>query len=62
MIRVLCMAVGCVFALAGCFDIEQRIELNEDMSGTATITMAIDMEPMAYVGAMMERAMSGQEG
>jgi hypothetical protein len=25
MIRVLCMAVGCVFALAGCFDIEQRI-------------------------------------
>ncbi len=62
MIRALCIAVGCVFALTGCFDIEQRIELNEDMSGTATISMAIDMEPMAYVGAMMERMMAGQEG
>ncbi len=62
MIRVLGIAVGCAFALTGCFDIEQRIELNEDMSGTATIAMAIDMEPMASVGAMMERMMAGQEG
>ena len=62
MIRALCIAMGCVFPLTGCFDIEQRIELNEDMSGTATIAMAIDMEPMAYVGALMERVMAGREG
>jgi hypothetical protein len=38
----------------GCFDIEQSIDLNKDMSGTAKVRMGVDFEPMvnimAYVG------------
>jgi len=49
----------CAFS---CFDIEQSIVLNKDMSGKAGFRMAIDFEPMILIMAQMEREMSGKKG
>ncbi len=58
----LLLATGCVLLLTGCFDIEVGVKLERDLSGTATMDMTIDMEPMAYVMAAMEKSFSGEEG
>jgi len=62
MMKRLLLATGCVLLLTGCFDIELGVKLERDLSGTAMMNMAIDMEPMAYVMAAMEKAFSGEEG
>jgi len=46
----------------GCFDVEQSLTLERNLSGRAGFTMKIDMEPMAYFMAAMERSFSGKEG
>ncbi|HVR95901.1 MAG TPA: hypothetical protein VMW27_04755 [Thermoanaerobaculia bacterium] len=48
--------------LAGCFDVEQAMTLNKDLSGTATFDMKMDMAPMALIGLYMQRSMEGKEG
>jgi hypothetical protein len=48
--------------LAGCFDVEQTLTLNKDMSGKAGFAMKFDMEPMAVFMAGMKRQMEGKEG
>ncbi|HWM91722.1 MAG TPA: hypothetical protein VN493_13220 [Thermoanaerobaculia bacterium] len=48
--------------LAGCFDIEQTLTLEKDMSGKAGYSMKLDMEPMVGFMARMKRSMEGKEG
>ena len=45
--------------LPACTQIEYTIALEEDLSGTATLDMAIDMEQMAYILASMTKAFTG---
>ena len=47
---------------SGCYDIEQLIKLNPDLSGEASMRIAVDMEGMIKVMAAMERKFSGKEG
>lgn len=53
--------VGCLL-LTGCFDVEQTLVLQKDLSGKAGFTMKVDMEPMVYMMVMMQRGMEGKEG
>lgn len=52
----------CALVLAGCFDIEQTLTLEKNMSGKAGYTMKFDMEPMVAFMAGMKRQMEGKEG
>ncbi|MEA2558991.1 MAG: hypothetical protein QOH06_495 [Acidobacteriota bacterium] len=48
--------------LAGCFDIEQTLTLEKNMSGKAGYAMKFDMKPMVAFMAGMKRQMEGKEG
>jgi hypothetical protein len=48
--------------VSGCFDIEQTLTLEKNLSGKAGFTMKVDMEPMIGFVAQMKRAMEGKEG
>src|SRR6188508_3317321 len=48
--------------LTGCFDIEQTLTLERNMSGKAGFSMKINMEPMADFMLMMQRSMEGKTG
>ena len=52
----------CALVLAGCFDIEQTLTLEKNMSGKAGYAMKFDMEPMVAFMAGMKRQMEGKEG
>jgi hypothetical protein len=52
---------GCLL-LAGCFDVEQSLVLQKDLSGKAGFTMKVDMQPMVLMMLMMQRSMEGKEG
>lgn len=49
-------------SLTGCFDVEQTLTLDKDLSGKAGFTMKVNMEPMAFFMAKLQHQMSGQEG
>jgi hypothetical protein len=57
-ITILCAVALC----SGCFDIQQSLTINRDLSGTAGFNMKIDLEPMVFFMAKMEREMSGKTG
>jgi hypothetical protein len=48
--------------LAGCFEIEQSIEIKKDLSGTADFHLGVDLEPMVIVMAQVGREMEGKSG
>ena len=52
----------CALALAGCFDVEQTLTLEKNMSGKAGYSMKFDMKPMVAFMAGMKRQMEGKEG
>ena len=52
----------CVVPLSACFDVEQAIKLQKDMSGEVALSMTIDMEPMVMFMLKMQREMSDQKG
>jgi hypothetical protein len=56
------LLLGASMVLTGCFDVEQSLVLQKDMSGKAGFTMTVDMEPMVYFMAQMQHSMSGKEG
>ena len=56
------LSVCLLLLLPGCFDIEANLVLEKDLSGTAGFSLTMDMEPMVYVMASMERAFTGEEG
>ena len=51
-----------LFLLAGCFEIEQSINLEKDLSGTADFHLGVDLEPMVVVMAQFAREMEGKTG
>ena len=60
-VGVLLGLVGCLL-LSGCFDVEQSLVLNKDLSGTAGFRMAVSFEPMIVTMLRMQRQMAGKEG
>lgn len=48
--------------LTGCFDIEQTLTLEKNMSGKAGYAMKVNMEPMVGFMTRMKRSMEGKEG
>ena len=56
------LAAGLALPLAGCFEIEQKVELKKDLSGTAAFQMKVDFEPMIPMMAQMQKSMTGGEG
>lgn len=50
------------FLVTGCFDIEQTLALERNMSGKAGFTMKVDMEPMVAFMASMKKSMEGKTG
>ena len=60
-VGVLLGLVGCLL-LSGCFDVEQSLVLNKDLSGTAGFRMAVNFEPMVLMMMRMQRQMAGKEG
>jgi hypothetical protein len=57
-------SAGCAAALllAGCFDVEQSLSLQRDLSGKAGFSMAVDLEPMVVIMAGMQHSMAGKTG
>lgn len=55
------VAVSLVF-LTACFDVEQALKLQKDLSGEVGFTMTIDMEPMFMFMYRMQREMKDQKG
>ncbi|MEL6340683.1 MAG: hypothetical protein AAFQ65_12300 [Myxococcota bacterium] len=45
--------------MSGCFEVEQKITIKRNMSGTAAMDFKMDMEPMVYMMAFMRKAMAG---
>ncbi len=55
-------AVGLALPLAGCFDFEESVNLNRDLSGTAALRMTVDMEAMLPLVAGIDRSLSDKKG
>jgi len=51
-----------VLGLTGCFDIEESIDLQRDLSGQAGFKATVDMGAMVVPMLMMTRAMEGKTG
>ena len=56
------LALLSVVLLAGCFEIDQSINLQKDLSGTADFHLGIDLEPMVVIMAQFAREMEGKKG
>lgn len=56
------IAVLSMLLLAGCFEVEQSIDLKKDLSGTADFHLGVDLEPMIVVMAQFGREMEGKTG
>jgi hypothetical protein len=48
--------------LVGCFDVQETVSLQRDLSGKAGFSMTINLEPMAEMVAEMQHTMSGKPG
>lgn len=59
---VLTLALVVPLLLSGCFDIEQSISLNKDLSGKAGFRMTMNMEPMMLAMLNMQRSMEEKKG
>ena len=62
--RKFAAALLCVsaFLVTGCFDIEQSITLERNLSGQGAFSMKVDMEPLVGFMALMKNEMSGKKG
>ena len=56
------LVIGSLAVLAGCFQIEQSMKLERDLSGSAGFTLGIDFEPMVLIMLQFQREMEGKEG
>ncbi|HYI07872.1 MAG TPA: hypothetical protein VEK57_02270 [Thermoanaerobaculia bacterium] len=56
------VAVASMLLLAGCFEIDQSINLQKDLSGTADFHLGVDLEPMVVVMAQFAKEMEGKKG
>ena len=53
---------GVAWFAAGCMQFDYGITLEEDMSGTADIDLAIDLDRVAYISAYVQNAFGGEGG
>jgi hypothetical protein len=59
----LCALLGLTAVLlTGCFDIEQSMTLDKNLSGTAGFSMNVNFEPMVLMMLRMQREMAGTKG
>jgi hypothetical protein len=58
----LALAVGAAAALGGCFDVEQSVSLQRDLSGTANFSVTLDLEPVFVFIAGTQHSMLGKSG
>jgi hypothetical protein len=56
------LSVFSLLLLAGCFEVDESINLNKDLSGTADFHLGVDLEPMIVVMAQFGREMEGKTG
>ena len=56
------LALAAMLLCAGCFEIDQSIDLQKDLSGTADFHLGVDLEPMVVVMAQFAREMEGKKG
>jgi hypothetical protein len=56
------LVLSLLLLATGCFEIDQSIVLNKDMSGTADFHFGVDLEPMVVVMANLAREMEGKKG
>src|SRR5215210_6531518 len=56
------LALVSLVLLAGCFEIDQSINLQKDLSGTADFHLGVDLEPMVVVMAQFGKEMEGKSG
>jgi len=56
------IALSVVLMLTGCFEIEQSINLDKNLSGTADFHLGVDLEPMVVVMAQFAKEMEGKKG
>ena len=63
MVRKRGIVIAALFALfsTGCFEVEQSIVLNRDLSGTANFKLGVDMEPMVIIMAKVQKEMGGDK-
>jgi hypothetical protein len=52
----------CLPLVSGCFNVEQALRLNANLSGEAGFSVKMNMEPLAAVLLGLQREMSGQRG
>jgi hypothetical protein len=60
--KKLSVALLSLLLMAGCFEIDQAITLDKNMSGTADFHLGVDLEPMVVVMAQFAREMEGKSG
>ena len=60
--KKLIAALGVLLLTAGCFEVENSIKLEKDLSGTADFHLGIDMEPMIIIMAQVAKEMDGKKG
>jgi hypothetical protein len=56
------IALVLLLTFTGCFQIEQSINLDKNLSGTADFHLGINFEPMVVVMAQFAREMEGKQG
>jgi len=56
------LVAGLAWFAAGCMQFEYGIELEDDLSGTASLDMEIDLERVAYMAAFIQNAFTGEGG
>jgi hypothetical protein len=56
------LALLSMLLLAGCFEVDQSINLQKDLSGTADFHLGVDLEPMVVVMAQFGHEMEGKTG
>lgn len=61
-LRTVVASLAAVVLSAGCVQVEYGIDLEEDLSGTMELSLALDVEQMAYGMAMAQRSFGGEEG
>lgn len=51
----------CLPIVSGCFNVEQRLKLDRDLSGEVGFSMTMNMEPLALIMLGVQRGMSGEK-
>ena len=60
--RMCVLLCAALLLCVSCFQIDEEINVDKDMKGTANFKMVMDLEPMILIMATMGRQMEGKEG